>query len=388
MKVKYKISDIFDLQMGKTPPRDEQSFWNSNDYKWVAISDFDECKYIENTSEYISSQAVKNTGIKIVPKNTVIMSFKLSIGKVAITKEDMYTNEAIMAFFNKGVVNIELSYLYYLLKSYKWDLLAQRAAKGKSLNKEILNSATLCFHSNIQTQKEIVAVLDKVTSLISMRKEQLEKLDILVKSKFIEMFGDPVLNPKGWEKKKLGEVCSSIVRGPFGSALKKEYFVPYNAGVYKVYEQKNAIKQDSNIGSYYISEEKFLSLKRFECKTGDIIMSCSGTVGKMYTLPENAHQGIINQALMKMTLNGVVIDNIFKIYFGLAVENLVLNGSGIKNISSVSYLKNIDIQVPPLDLQNQFSDFVEQVEKNRENIKSSLNQLETLYSALMQEYFG
>ena len=241
---------------------------------------------------------------------------------------------------------------------------------------------------DIQTQKEIVAVLDKVTSLISMRKEQLEKLDILVKSKFIEMFGDPVLNPKGWEKKKLGEVCSSIVRGPFGSALKKEYFVPYNAGVYKVYEQKNAIKQDSNIGSYYISEEKFLSLKRFECKTGDIIMSCSGTVGKMYTLPENAHQGIINQALMKMTLNGVVIDKIFKIYFGLAVENLVLNGSGIKNISSVSYLKNIDIQVPPLDLQNQFAEFVEQAEKNKENIKSNLNQLETLYSALMQEYFG
>ena len=388
MKVKYKISDIFDLQMGKTPSRDEQSFWNSNDYKWVAISDFDECKYIENTSEYISSQAVKNTGIKIVPKNTVIMSFKLSIGKVAITKEDMYTNEAIMAFFNKGVVNIELSYLYYLLKSYKWDLLAQRAAKGKSLNKEILNNATLCFHSNIQTQKEIVAVLDKVTSLISMRKEQLEKLDILVKSKFIEMFGDPVLNPKGWEKKKLGEVCSSIVRGPFGSALKKEYFVPYSLGVYKVYEQKNAIKQDCNIGSYYISEEKFLTLKRFECKAGDIIMSCSGTVGKMYTLPEDAHKGIINQALMKMTLNGIVIDKIFKIYFGLAVENLVLNGSGIKNISSVSYLKNIEIQAPPLDLQNQFAEFVEQVEKSKEKIKSSLNQLETLYSALMQEYFG
>lgn len=388
MKVKYKISDIFDLQMGKTPPRDEQSFWNSNDYKWVAISDLDDCKYIENTSEYISSKAVQQTGIKIVPKNTVIMSFKLSIGKVAITKEDIYTNEAIMAFFNKGIINIELSYLYYLLKSYKWELLAQRAAKGKSLNKEILNNAILCFNDDIQTQKEIVVVLDKVTSLISMRKEQLEKLDILVKSKFIEMFGDPVLNPKGWEKKKLGEVCSSIVRGPFGSALKKEYFVPYSKNVYKVYEQKNAIKQNCNIGSYYISEEKFLTLKRFECKTGDIIMSCSGTVGKMYTLPEDAHKGIINQALMKMTLNGIVIDKIFKIYFGLAVESLVLNGSGIKNISSVSYLKNIEIQVPPLDLQNQFAEFVEQVEKNKEKIKSSLNQLETLYSALMQEYFG
>lgn len=281
-----------------------------------------------------------------------------------------------------------IRYLYYFLKSRQEYLYSLSRGCGIP---HVYSADIAPFEIelvDIQTQKEIVAVLDKVTSLISMRKGQLEKLDILVKSKFIEMFGDPVLNPKGWEKKKLGEVCSSIVRGPFGSALKKEYFVPYNAGVYKVYEQKNAIKQDSNIGSYYISEEKFLSLKRFECKTGDIIMSCSGTVGKMYTLPENAHQGIINQALMKMTLNGVVIDNIFKIYFGLAVENLVLNGSGIKNISSVSYLKNIDIQVPPLDLQNQFAEFVEQVEKNKENIKSSLNQLEILYNALMQEYFG
>lgn len=281
---------------------------------------------------------------------------------------------------------LNFMYLYYALKKVDIYNLLTKSIPPK-LNQESLKNIII-FIPPVQTQKEIVAVLDKVTSLISMRKEQLEKLDILVKSKFIEMFGDPVLNPKGWEKKKLGEVCSSIVRGPFGSALKKEYFVPYSLGVYKVYEQKNAIKQDSNIGSYYISEEKFVSLKRFECKAGDIIMSCSGTVGKMYTLPENAYQGIINQALMKMTLNGVIIDKIFKIYFGLAVENLVLNGSGIKNISSVSYLKNIEIQAPPLDIQNQFAEFVEQVEKNKEKIKSSLNQLETLYSALMQEYFG
>ena len=281
-----------------------------------------------------------------------------------------------------------IKYIYYFLKSRQEYLYTLSRGCGIP---HIYISDVEPFEIilvDIQTQKEIVAVLDKVTLLISMRKEQLEKLEILVKSKFIEMFGDSVLNPKGWEKKKLGEVCSSIVRGPFGSALKKEYFVPYSKNVYKVYEQKNAIKQNCNIGSYYISEEKFLTLKRFECKTGDIIMSCSGTVGKMYTLPEDAHKGIINQALMKMTLNGIVIDKIFKIYFGLAVESLVLNGSGIKNISSVSYLKNIEIQVPPLDLQNQFAEFVEQVENNKEKIKSSLNQLETLYSALMQEYFG
>ena len=364
MKVKYKISDIFDLQMGKTPPRDEQSFWNSNDYKWVAISDLDDCKYIENTSEYISSKAVQQTGIKIVPKNTVIMSFKLSIGKVAITKEDIYTNEAIMAFFNKGIINIELSYLYYLLKSYKWELLAQRAAKGKSLNKEILNNAILCFNDDIQTQKEIVVVLDKVTSLISMRKEQLEKLDILVKSKFIEMFGDPVLNPKGWEKKK-GNKLFNFTNGRFlNTNNRRESGIPVYGG--------NGVAWYTN--EYFISFPTII-IGRVGEKCGNIHYS----TGPIW-VTDNAIY--ISQFLQ----------NIFNLIY-LSYEMDLLNfrsmaeGGGQPKITQ-KILNDCFYRVPPFDLQNQFAEFVEQVENNKEKIKSSLNKLEILYSALMQEYFG
>lgn len=382
MKVKYKISYIFDLQMGKTPPRDEQSFWNSNDYKWIAISDFDECKYIENTSEYISSQAVKNTGIKIVPKNTVIMSFKLSIGKVAITKEDMYTNEAIMAFFNKGVVNMELSYLYYLLKSYKWDLLAQRAAKGKSLNKEILNNAILCFHSNIQTQKEIVAVLDKITSLISMRKGQLGKLDILVKSKFIEMFGDPVLNPKGWEKKKLGEVYT-IISGTTPDTNEEKYWNGTNLWVTPA-ELNNELYINTTARKITDDAVKAKSLKvipRFS-----VLLSSRAPIGKLAINTEDMY---CNQGFKCLT-NSKVLHSIYTYFYLLQrVEYIQSLGRGatFKEVSK-EIVANIEIPIPPLDLQNQFAEFVEQVEKSKEKIKSSLNQLETLYSALMQEYFG
>ncbi len=384
MKVKYKISDIFDLQMGKTPSRDEQSFWNSNDYKWVAISDFDECKYIENTSEYISSQAVKNTGIKIVPKNTVIMSFKLSIGKVAITKEDMYTNEAIMAFFNKGVVNIELSYLYYLLKSYKWDLLAQRAAKGKSLNKEILNNATLCFHSNIQTQKEIVAVLDKVTSLISMRKGQLEKLDILVKSKFIEMFGDPVLNPKGWEKKKLGEVCN--VRDGTHDSPK------FRFTGYPLITSKNIVNNQLVLDKVnYISQDDYDKInKRSKVDKGDILLPMIGTIGNPVVINIEPNFAIKNVALIKFNNPNITNTYIYNILTSNYIEYVknILSRGGTQKFIALGDIRKLIIPIPPLDLQNQFAEFVEQVEKNKEKIKSSLNQLETLYSALMQEYFG
>ena len=376
--MKVKLGEIAEIIMGQSP---DSSSYNYEDGLAFFQGNADFGEYYPNV------RILCNKPKKIAVKHDILISVRAPVGAVNIAN-DTCTIGRGLAIIRTNENALNHRYLFYILKYHRRYI--ENLGTGstfKAISKPILNGLHFDIH-NIQTQKEIVSVLDKVTTLISRRKEQLEKLDILVKSKFNEMFGDPVLNPKGWEKKKLGEVCSSIVRGPFGSALKKEYFVPYDTSVYKVYEQKNAIKQDFNIGSYYISKEKFLSLKRFECKTGDIIMSCSGTVGKMYTLPKNAHKGLINQALMKITLSEIMIDKIFKIYFGLAVDNLVLNGSGIKNISSVSYLKNIEIPIPPLDLQNQFAEFVEQVEKNKESIKSSLNQLETLYNALMQEYFG
>ena len=108
--------------------------------------------------------------------------------------------------------------------------------------------------------------------------------------------------PEGWEYVKLTDIVgkekTSIKRGPFGSALKKAFFV--DSG-YKVYEQKNAIKDDFSLGEYYITEEKFNELKGFEVKGGDIIISCSGTIGKISVAPMNIKQGIINQALLKLT---------------------------------------------------------------------------------------
>ena len=127
-----------------------------------------------------------------------------------------------------------------------------------------------------------------------------------------------------------------IVRGPFGSSLKKEFFVKNG---YKVYEQKNAINQSADLGEYYIDEKKFKELQRFECKTEDIIMSCSGTVGKLFQLLKNSKKGIISQALCKFSLNNKIISIYFLKYLEKVMENLKLNGSEIKNISSVSYIK-------------------------------------------------
>ena len=161
-----------------------------------------------------------------------------------------------------------------------------------------------------QTQYQIVEELDCLTSIIEKQKKQLEELDNLAQAIFYDMFGDPIENEKGWETSTIDNVCLSIIRGPFGSALKKEFFVEKDDSTYKVYEQKNAINKNAFIGTYYISKEMYKSLSRFEVFPNDIIMSCSGTIGELYVIPYEAERGIINQALLKFTLNSYQFDGL------------------------------------------------------------------------------
>lgn len=377
--MKYKLKNIFDLQMGKTPSRNNTNYWNTNDYEWISIADLSKTeKYITDTKEYLSTLAIEESGIKVIPANTVVMSFKLSIGKTAITGKDMYCNEAIMAFHDKHVVDILPEYIYYMFKYRNWDNGSNKAVMGKTLNKSTLSEVEIDICS-IEKQKEIVTVLDKVMESLSSRKKELALLDELVRGRFVELFGDPELNPMGWEKVTLNDVCSSIVRGPFGSALKKEFFVEPSETTYKVYEQKHAIQKSASIGTYYITQEKYRELKRFECLSGDILMSCSGTMGELYQLPEGCEKGIINQALCKFTLNDKILPVCFLVYMQQTIGKLETKGSGIQNIAAVSYIKQMPINLPPMEVQKKFERFVKQIDKSKFRGFSMLTTMKSAY---------
>ena len=182
--MKYKLKELFDLQMGKTPSRNNSEYWNTKDYKWISIADLSQAeKYISDTKEYLSDSAVKESGIKVIPANTVIMSFKLSIGKTAITAEDMYSNEAIMAFHDKHVIELLPEYIYYMFKYKNWDQGSNKAVMGKTLNKATLSNVEIEI-CPVEKQKEIVNVLDKMMSILSDRENEAELLDELIKSRF------------------------------------------------------------------------------------------------------------------------------------------------------------------------------------------------------------
>ena len=179
------------------------------------------------------------------------------------------------------------------------------------------------------------------------------------------MFGDNPVKSGKWNVETLGDVCSSIVRGPFGSALKKEFFVSKSDKTIKVYEQKHAIQKSSTIGSYYITQEKYEELKRFECKPGDFLMSCSGTMGEFYQLPDKCEKGIINQALCKFTLNNRIESLFFLEWMKQSIHNLETKGSGIQNVAAVSFIKQMPVFLPPMQLQNNFASFVQQIDKSK-----------------------
>ena len=159
------------------------------------------------------------------------------------------------------------------------------------------------------------------------------------------------LIPEDWEVLSIEELCVSggIVRGPFGGSLKKSFFVPSG---YKVYEQKNAIYSNVNIGNYYISFEKFNELRRFEVKEGDFIISCSGTIGRIFQIPQKFEKGIINQALLKLTINRAKYSDIFFLHYfkwnnfqKIIIDNT--QGGAMQNLIGMSDFKKTIIPFPP-----------------------------------------
>ena len=353
----YKLSDVFDLQMGKTPSRDIKEYWQDGEYEWISIADLTKSgKYICETKEKISQLAVEESGIRRIPSNTVIMSFKLSIGKVAITKKSIFSNEAIMAFIDKGVVSILPQYAYYLFSAQTWDKGVNRAVMGTTLNKATLSQYRISLHDK-EIQLEIVEKLDKISELIAARKEQLCKVDDLVKSQFIEMF-----DGKNFPEKTLNEL--SFTKGEYGA---QSASIPYDEKRPR-YVRITDINEDGTLNDDFVSSINTDDDTAYKLSEGDFLFARMGaTVGKTYAY-KNGNE-IFAGYLIRYKLNRQIIVPEYLFWFTKSPTYLTwvkLNQSGAAqpgiNAKKYGLMK---IPVPPIEEQRRFTRFVEQTDKSK-----------------------
>ena len=242
-------------------------------------------------------------------------------------------------------------------------------------------------------QRKICTHLDMLYSIIKMREEVIVKLDELIKARFVELFGDPIKNNKGWDMPFIEDVVANeknaLKAGPFGSALKKEYYVESG---YKIYGQEQVISGDHTFGDYYIDEERYKTLKNCAVQAGDVLISLVGTYGKLLIMPEIFEPGIINPRLMKITFDK---DKVNPYYFKFFFQSESLKRSlsenthgGTMDILNLRIVRKIAMPLPPVKLQNEFADFIEQVNKSKVEVQKALDKAQLLFDSLMQKYFG
>lgn len=293
----------------------------------------------------------------------------------------------------KNVDDVFPKYVYYYLSGNIYIL--ENGFKGaglKHVSKDYLENIEIPLPA-LPTQQKIASILDKADELRQYNQQLIDKYDALTQSLFLDMFGDPVKNEKGWETVQVENVASkeknSIKAGPFGSSLKKEFYVEKG---YKIYGQEQVIKDDMSFGNYYIDEKKYRELESCKVKEGDVLVSLVGTYGKISVIPKEFELGIINPRLMKISANKDIIRPDFLKFLlqSSHVEKQLKSHSrgGTMDIINVGIIRKIFIPLPPIKIQNQFAERIQLIEAQKQQAKEALTKSELLFQGLLQQAFN
>lgn len=413
-----------ETELGTLPQEWEvESLKNLNSEKTVHLNP---SNFPDEIFEYYSIPSYQDTKKPALQKGSSIRSQKIIIdngtvlfGKLNPRVEKVWKVQSETNFRKIGSTEwlpifpdnnkVDSDYLYYAEWSKYVMPVAKTLVTGSTPSRQRVDSNS--FYEikiplpPLSEQKKIAAVLSAVQEAKEKTEEVIKAAKELKKSLMKHLFTygpvpveeaeNVVLKeteigplPEEWEAVRFGDLVHSkegIKRGPWGGSIKKEIFVPYG---FKIYEQKNVIANDFSIGRYFIDEKKFRELIDFEIQYGDILITAAGTIGKLAIVPENAHKGIINQALIRIRLNEDIISKYyFRYIFNFLVDNKILegisHGATLKNLSSVKVLKNLPIPLPPLSEQKKIADKLSTMDRKIEVEENKKIALEELFKTLL-----
>ena len=380
MSEKIKLGELGEVVSGSTPKTNIKDYWDG-EILWITPAEIQEDDYyIADTQRKITNLAVEKTNLKLLPKGTVLLSSRAPIGKVAICDNDMYCNQGF-----KNIIcsdRLENRYVYYFLK-YNVEYIKSlgRGATFKEISKGIVENLEIPYIEK-KEQIEIANKLDKITEILKIKKQQIKQFDEIIKSQFVEMFEN-----EKYPKKTLNEVTNKITDGSHNPPSGIEE----NEG-YMMLSSQNIINNSINYDNVrFLKKEDFEKENlRTNLNRGDVLLTIVGTVGRTAIITDETNITLQRSvAVLKPTeeinsiyLVGVinsddVIRQLTKGAKGVAQKGIYLND-----------IKKILIPLPPIELQNKFADIVKQIYKQKFEIENSLKEMQELYEALMERYFG
>ena len=380
-----KLGNVCTVVSGTTPKSNHLEYWDGN-INWVTPAELkDDSDIIFESQRKITEKAVADTSMKSFPAGTVLLSSRAPIGKVAIAGVEMYCNQGFKNLIcSEAIYN---RYLYHYLKS-KTDYLNSlgRGATFKEISKNIVESIEIPLPP-INEQRKIAAVLDKVSDLIAKRRQQLDKLDELVKFRFVEMFGDPIINSMHWMEELIGDSCFVTKLAGFEYTQYIHYGDSGDVVMVKAQNVKNGKLNRKDLS--YISNEVSNSLPRSQLAAGDVVMTYVGAnIGDVAVI-DDEYKYHLAPNVAKIRPDAEKYNSVYFMYMLMFLNSYVVGNSAdtAKAALGMERIRKLKIFTPPIGLQEQFAAFVAQVDKSKFAIQKSLQKLKMLKSALMQEYF-
>ena len=380
MSKKMKLGEIGEIVSGSTPKTNIKEYWEG-DILWVTPAEIQEDDYyIADTQRKITNLAIEKNNLKLLPKGTVLLSSRAPIGKVAICDNDMYCNQGF-----KNIIcsdRMENRYVYYFLKhNVEYIKSLGRGATFKEISKGIVENLEIPYRGK-KEQIEIANKLDKITEILKIRKQQIKQFDEIIKSQFVEMFEN-----EKYPKKTLSELTNKITDGSHNPPTG----IAENEG-YMMLSSQNIINNSINYDNVrYLKKEDFeKENRRTDLQKGDVLLTIVGTVGRTAIITEESN--IVLQRSVAVIKPNTEINSVYLVE-ALNSESVInqLN-KGAKGVAQkgiyLNDLKKIIIKVPPIELQNQFADFVNKINKQKFILGKSLKETEELKKSLMNKYFG
>lgn len=376
-----RLGDICQFQSGGTPRKDNKNYFNG-DIPWITTVALNgSCIGNESAIEWITTDAIQNSAAKIVPANSIMVGTRVGVGKVAINQVPMSTSQDIISLLNIDEEKWDKGFLCKFIQSRHEYLNAQaRGATIKGIKIDVLAELSLP-DLNYEGQKHIAAVLDKVSDLIALRKQQLAKLDELVKARFIEMFGDFKTNPLGWPVEFFDTFAK--IDGNMTTDYEKYADFPHigidsiekDTGELKGYR---TVREDGVISGKYVFTPQHIIYSKIRPNLNKVALPnfaglCSADAYPILPNKKNCNRIFLATAMRSS-------------YF----LDYILQFSARTNLPKVNRkeIAGFKMPLPPLALQTQFAAFAERTEKQKLAVQQGLDKLELLKKALMQQYFG